>query len=98
MNGSSFHCDSIFGFRLGQISEGAVADIVAFRTPLPEGISGDRWAEPLLLSLPSLARAEHVIVGGNVVVRGGVLQTLEEEEILAKAREVATELALQENA
>jgi cytosine/adenosine deaminase-related metal-dependent hydrolase len=83
---------SVFGFRLGQIAEKAVADIAAFRVPLPEGITESRWAAPLLFSLAPMARAEHLVVGGNLVLRDGVLQTVEEDEILEKAREVAQSL------
>lgn len=83
---------SVFGFRLGRIAEGAVADISAFRVPLPEGLTESRWAEPILYSLAPMARAEHLVVGGNLVLRDGVLQTIEEDEILQKAREVAQSL------
>jgi len=76
------------GERVGRLRIGFEADIACFdyrtahSTPMYDPFSHMAYA----------ARASdtrHVLVGGNVVVRGGMLETMDLEGILAESREVA---------
>ncbi|MBC7235122.1 MAG: amidohydrolase family protein [Chloroflexi bacterium] len=81
----------IFGDRLGQLSPGALADIILVSYPGPTAVTAENlpWH---LLALADNARVDTVIIHGRIVMRKGVLRTLDEERILSRSRELAAAL------
>ncbi len=80
----------LWGFPVGELSEGSAADLIALdylpATPLSDAsLSGH-----LVFGIGS-ARVDTTIVGGRVLMHGGrLLLDLDEEEIAVKARDIAS--------
>jgi 8-oxoguanine deaminase len=75
---------------LGRIEVGAAADLVCWDV---SGVADAGVADPvagLLWASPG-RRPRHVVVGGRVVVRDGVLQTVPESDVVARLRAVLRE-------
>jgi len=78
---------SVFGFRMGSLEEGAAADVATFPAVVACPPEDWDWAEQIVFGIGSQSRARNLIVGGNIVMENGVIQTIVEEEILTKVRE-----------
>jgi cytosine/adenosine deaminase-related metal-dependent hydrolase len=78
---------SVFGFRMGSLEEGAAADVATFPAVVTRPLEDWDWAEQVLFGIGCQSRANNLIVDGNIVMENGVIETIVEEEILAKVRE-----------
>lgn len=78
----------VFGVPLGRLEPGAAADVVVtgYRPPTP--VTPQNLASHLFYGL-SPARIATVIVAGRVVVDGGRLVTVDEEDLAREARQMA---------
>ncbi|MFC2108536.1 amidohydrolase family protein [Candidatus Bipolaricaulota bacterium] len=77
--------------RIGSIEAGKEADIALFKTDQLHLAPGAMLVSNLVYSGCNI-RADTVLIGGNVVLRAGKSTTLDEERILAQARETQAEL------
>jgi 8-oxoguanine deaminase len=76
---------------IGSLAVGKQADLALFRL---DGVAGAGFEnDPVAgLVLASTPRAEHVMVKGSFVVRGGRLVNADEEEIAARHRAVVARI------
>ncbi|MFQ5915893.1 MAG: putative aminohydrolase SsnA [Nitrospinota bacterium] len=76
---------------VGMLRPGALGDVLISDYLAPTPLSGENFWGHLLYGASGL-QARTVVVGGQVVMRDRVLQTLDEEEIFAQARERAVKV------
>jgi len=76
---------------LGELSVGACADVILvdYRPPTP--LTADNFPWHIIFGVDG-TQVETTIVGGGVLMKGRELLTLDEEEIYAKARELAAKV------
>jgi putative selenium metabolism protein SsnA len=84
-------CERQFGMRLGEISEGGVADlaILDYRPPTP--LSADNFLGHLIFGLVD-ATVDTTVCRGKILMRGKQILTLDEERIAARSRELAPKM------
>jgi len=77
--------------RLGELSVGAWADIILvdYRPPTP--LTADNFPWHIIFGVDG-TQVDTTIVGGRVLMKGRELLTLDEEEVCAKARELAAKV------
>jgi putative selenium metabolism protein SsnA len=73
------------------LEPGAAADLVAFDYRSPTPLESNNLAGHLLFGLPQ-ATARHAVVDGRVVLRDGRATGVDEDELLARARDAAKKL------
>ncbi len=79
----------VWGSRIGELSEGAAADLIAVDYLPATPLTDESLPGHLVFGLGS-ARVDTTIVGGRVLMHGGrLLLDLDEREVSAKAREAA---------
>jgi cytosine/adenosine deaminase-related metal-dependent hydrolase len=76
---------------LGMIADGAPADLVVLDRPPPTPVHGGNLAGQWVFGLSS-SNVRDVIVGGDVVVRGGRLTRVDQGRLAADASEIAARL------
>ncbi|MCD6520466.1 MAG: amidohydrolase family protein [Anaerolineae bacterium] len=79
-----------FGEKIGELSPGALADVILVRYSKPQLISPKTL--PLHLFNFDDGWVDTVIIHGRLVLRHGELLTLDEEAIIARAQELAQQL------
>lgn len=72
----------------GVIQEGTAADFVLLDVSGPRFIAGNHWPARIV-NTATAGDVRDVVVGGEVVVRDGSVQTLDKASVLAEAREAA---------
>ncbi|HIP99929.1 TPA: putative aminohydrolase SsnA [Candidatus Bipolaricaulota bacterium] len=85
--------ERFFGVPMGRLAEGYAADLVlwAYRPPTP--LSQDNLLYHLMFANISEGLCPHTVIGaGRVLLSQGAVQVVDEQEILAKAREAAAAL------
>ncbi|MDI7277845.1 MAG: amidohydrolase family protein, partial [Anaerolineae bacterium] len=80
-----------FGVTLGSVEVGAAADLILVHYQPPTPVSGGNLAWHILFGLGG-SSVDTTIVNGRVLMRKGQLQTLDEEAIAARGRELAAAL------
>ncbi|MEW6282708.1 MAG: putative aminohydrolase SsnA [Candidatus Eremiobacterota bacterium] len=80
-----------FGRRVGVLEEGAAADLIALKYLPPTPLTGDNFIGHLIFGLGS-APVDTTVVGGRVLVRGGRMLSVDEDELAARCRELARRL------
>lgn len=81
----------LFGVTLGELTPGAVADIAVFDYLAPTPINVNNFLGHFLFGV-RYCMAKHTIVNGKVLMKDGVLTTIDEVEAFAKSRELAAKL------
>jgi cytosine/adenosine deaminase-related metal-dependent hydrolase len=82
----------IFDVSLGELKEGAAADIVLHDYDPSTPLTDDNWIGQLIFGI-SQSPVDTTIVAGNILMQGQrLLLDLDEKEIHAKARKQAEEL------
>lgn len=82
----------LWGFPVGDLTVGSAADIVALEYAPATPLTDESLLGHLVFGLGS-ARVDTTIVGGRALLHGGrLLLDLDEDEIAAKAREVASQV------
>jgi putative selenium metabolism protein SsnA len=84
-------CKRQFGIRLGEIEQGLPADlaILDYRPPTP--INEDNFLGHLIFGLVD-ANVDTTVCDGKILMRGKVLQVLDEERVAFRSRELASEM------
>ncbi len=73
---------------LGQLSPGAMADVILVDYTPTTPLTGDNFPWHIVFGVDG-TRVDTTIVAGQVLMQGGELKTLNEEEICARSRELA---------
>jgi len=85
--------EEFFGIPMGRLAEGYAADLVLWDYRPPTPLSGDNLPWHLMFADISEGLSPHTVtVAGEVLLRAGQVERLDEEEVLDKARAVAREL------
>ena len=79
--------EKTFGYRLGQITEGAAADLLIIDYDAPTPVNANNWSGHLLSGMGDCV--DTVIIGGEKVVEHRKFVNLDEKEVFAKTREAA---------
>jgi cytosine/adenosine deaminase-related metal-dependent hydrolase len=84
-------CERQFGVRLGEISEGGVADLAILDYHPPTPLSADNFLGHLIFGLVD-ATVDTTVCRGEILMRGKQILTLDEERIAARSRELAPKM------
>jgi len=79
--------EKTFGYRLGQLTEGAAADLLILDYEAPTPVTENNWSGHLLSGMGD--RVDTVIIGGEKIVEHKKFVNLDEKEVFAKTREAA---------
>ena len=77
---------------IGSLEPGKKADIVLFDTDRPQWVPCHDPVQTLVYSADG-ASCDTVLIDGKVILEKGILQSMDEEEILVRANESATKMA-----
>ena len=80
-----------FPVTLGEIKEGAAADLALLDYHPPTDLNGDNFLGHFIFGMVD-AVVDTTIVAGRVLMEGRQLKTLDEEKIAARSRELAREM------
>lgn len=81
-----------FGFPAGRLAAGQAADLITLPYNPPTPLEVDNLHAHLLFGLVSHPQVDNVMIHGRWVLRQGAFQTVDEAEILARARSQARKL------
>lgn len=82
---------TLFPLPLGELAVGAAADLILLRYDPPTPVSVENWPWHIIFGVDG-GQVTTTIVGGEVLMRERQILHLDEEGILARARELATRL------
>jgi len=91
LQGNAALASHIYRERLGELAVGALADVILVAYAGPAPVTEDNLALHLV-SGTDMFRVDTTIVGGRVLTRQGIFLHVDEEAIIARARELAREL------
>ena len=82
---------SVFGDTIGQLTPGALADVILVRYPAAELLDEANLSWHLVEGSGPLC-VDTTIVGGHVLIRHGTLTTIDEAAVLSRAFDIARQL------
>jgi cytosine/adenosine deaminase-related metal-dependent hydrolase len=91
LNNNAAIANKFFPVKLGELSEGAAADIAILDYNPPTLLNNDTFLGHLIFGMVD-ATVDTTIAGGKILMENKELKVLDEEKIAAKSRELSQQL------